>query len=71
MSQESDRRPSEYVVGDLVMLVPTSTFRVGIVTEVSYISISAGSSCKVLWLKDGVISNHSATHLELAFNKKT
>ncbi len=70
MSRESDRSPSEYVVGDLVSLVPTSTLRVGIVTEVSYLSISGGASCKVLWLKEGIVSNHSATHLELVYNKK-
>jgi hypothetical protein len=70
MSLENDRRPDEYVVGDLVSLIPTSTLRVGIVTEVSYLSISAATSCKVFWLKEGIVSNHSATHLELVYNKK-
>ena len=71
-------RPMEFVVGDLVYytgVLYTSdrprvgerddSKRVGIVINVSTMAFHTYS---VYWLKDQLVSNHVANHLELVYN---
>lgn len=74
----SNRKDIDYVVGDLVYYTGTiltgdrpparvqdNSKRVGIVVKVSD---TAFHTYAVYWLKDELVSNHVANHLELVYN---
>jgi len=67
-----NNKPLDFLVGDLVYFVgyeaPTDHSKLGIVTKVR-VNESHFPLYEVLWIKDRLVSTHTAGHIDLAYTQ--